>query len=191
MELLIQLMMGISLAAAAGLRAFLPMLAISLAARAELVDLNASFQFLARDDVLIVLLVAAIVEFVGDKIVAVDHVLDVIGTGLRPLAGALSAASVLGGLDPMLATIVGLAAGGGTSLAVHSGKAALRAGVSMFLPGFGNAAVSMLEDIVSVLGVVLAFVVPVVAFVLAVGLIVLCVAAFRRGWWAGRRIFST
>ena len=43
--------------------------------------------------------VATAIELVGDKIPAVDHALDVIGTPLRPAAGALLAASVLGTVD--------------------------------------------------------------------------------------------
>ena len=46
--------------------------------------------------------VATAIEVIGDKIPAVDHALDVIGTPLRPLAGAVLAASVLGTVaDPL------------------------------------------------------------------------------------------
>ncbi len=192
-EILVQLMMGVGLAASAGFRAFLPTLAVGLLARTGFLELNSSVEFLTRTDVLAVLAVATLVEFLGDKIVVVDNVLDTVGTVVRPAAGTLLASSVLLGLDPFMAAMLGLATGGATSLAVHSGKAALRAGTTSLLPvhgGFGNTLVSIIEDVISVVGVALAVLVPGLAFIFAVGLVVGGVVLLKKGVRAGRKMFS-
>lgn len=194
MEILVQLMMGVGLAASAGLRAFLPTLAVGLLARAGFLELNSSVEFLTRTDVLVILAVATVVEFLGDKIVVVDNILDTVGTVVRPAAGTLLASSVLLGLDPFMAALLGLATGGATSLAVQSGKAALRAGTTSLLPvhgGFGNTLVSIVEDIVSVVGVALAVLVPVLAFAFAVGLVIGGVVLLKKGIRAGRKMISS
>ena len=87
-------LLAIALAASAGLRAWLPLLLAGGLARAGVLDLGDSFSFLASNKALVLFGVATIVELVGDKVPAVDHALDVIGTPLRPAAGALLAASV-------------------------------------------------------------------------------------------------
>ena len=60
-------------------------------------------------------------------------------------------------MDPLAATTLGLLAGGGTSLTIHAGKAALRAKSSMLAPlhaGTGNAALSLGEDFITGAGVI-------------------------------------
>jgi uncharacterized membrane protein len=87
------LALAIALAASAGLRAWLPLLLAGGLARLGLLHLGPSFHFLASDKALLIFGVATLVEVVGDKVPAVDHALDAIGTPLRPAAGALLAAS--------------------------------------------------------------------------------------------------
>src|SRR5262245_50681507 len=94
--------LAVALAACAGFRAWLPLLLAGGVARLGWLDLGPAFQFIASDKALIIFAVATVLEIVGDKIPAVDHTLDVIGTPLRPAVGALLAASVLGFVpDPL------------------------------------------------------------------------------------------
>src|SRR5215468_4967764 len=95
-EHLSTLALAIALAACAGLRACLPIFLAGVLARFGWLDLGQAFAFLKSDKALIIFGVATTLEFLGDKIPAVDHALDLIGTPLRPAAGALLAASVLG-----------------------------------------------------------------------------------------------
>ena len=172
----------------------MPTLAVGLLSRAGFLELNSSVEFLTRTDVLAILAVATVAEFLGDKIVVIDNLLDTVGTVIRPAAGALLASSVLLGLDPFMAALLGLATGGATSLAVQSGKAALRAGTTSLLPvhgGIGNALVSVVEDVVSFVGVVLAVFVPVLAFAFAVGLVVGGVVLLKKGISASRKMVSS
>src|SRR5690242_6211047 len=107
MDLPLQIVTAITLAACAGMRATVPLLAVSMMARAHCLPLNPAYAFLARDEALIVLAIAAALEVLGDKIVVIDHALDAVGTVLRPVAGAVLASSVVTKLDPTVATMLG------------------------------------------------------------------------------------
>lgn len=166
-EFLPALALAIALAASAGLRAWLPLLLASLLARLGVLDLGPSFQFLASNKALFLFGVATAVEVVGDKIPAVDHALDVIGTPLRPAAGALLAASVLGTVsDPLTSVVLGTAVGAPTALAPHALKSAVRAVSTGTTGGLANPLLSFVEDAVSLLLFVLGVLVPVLVVLL-------------------------
>jgi hypothetical protein len=108
-----------------------------------------------------------VVELVGDKVPAVDHALDVIGTPLRPAAGALLAASVLGTVsDPLTALVLGTAVGAPSALVPHAAKTALRAVSTTLTGGLANPVLSFLEDAISLITFVLAILVPVLVVAL-------------------------
>jgi Domain of unknown function (DUF4126) len=166
-ELLAALAMAIALASAAGLRAWLPLLAAGGLARLGVFSLGPSFQFLASDQALVIFGVATAIEVIGDKIPAVDHALDVIGTPLRPIAGAVLAASVLGTVaDPLLAAVLGIAVGAPSALVPHVAKSALRAASSATTGGLANPALSFVEDAIAVVLLILAVLVPLVVVAL-------------------------
>jgi len=176
-EFLPALALGVALAACAGLRAFLPLLLAGILARAGFLDLGASFQFLASNRALVVFGVASLIEILGDKIPAVDHALDAIGTPLRPAAGALLAASVLGQVsDPLVALALGTAVGAPAALVPHAAKSALRAASTTFTGGIANPILSLVEDVASVFLFVLAVLVPIVV----VGLLAIAVVLISR-----------
>jgi hypothetical protein len=171
--------LAIALAACAGFRAWLPLLLTGAVARAGWLDLGPGFQFLASNKALAIFAVASVIELVGDKIPAVDHALDVIGTPLRPAAGALLAASVLGFVpDPLTALVLGTVVGAPTALVPHAAKSALRTASTVFTGGLANPIISILEDVVTVALFALAVLVP----LLVVLLIVLA------GGWTARRL---
>jgi hypothetical protein len=166
-EFLPALALAIALAASAGLRAWLPLLLASALARLGVLDLGPSFQFLASNKALFLFGAATAIELVGDKIPAVDHALDVIGTPLRPAAGALLAASVLGTVaDPLTSIVLGTAVGAPSALVPHAAKSALRAASTATTGGLANPLLSFAEDAVSVVLFVLAVLVPVLVVVL-------------------------
>lgn len=188
MELTVQILMGVSLAACAGLRAWLPLLMVSLLVRAHYLAVNPSFAWLAREDALIVFGAATVAEFIGDKVIGLDHLHDAVGTFIRPAAGAVLASSMLTHVDPLAATVLGLIVGGGTSFTIHVGKAALRAKSSLLAPahgGFGNATLSLGEDFISGAGVWTAAHAPVIAFLVTLaalaGAVWLALHAIRMG----------
>jgi hypothetical protein len=162
----VQVAMGIGLAACAGLRAFLPLLVLGSAGRMGWVPLSTTFEWLASTPALVVFAVAVVVEFLADKIPVVDHALDLLGGILKPMAGTVAAASVLTDLGPLESTVAGLLVGGGSAGLVHLTKAKIRLFSSFTTGGLGNPILSVGEDVASFLGAVIAVVLPVLALVL-------------------------
>lgn len=193
MEIVQQGMMAVGLAACAGLRAWLPLFGAGLFARMGYIPLDASLEFLKSDPALVTMGIATVLEFAGDKIIALDNLLDSIGTVIRPAAGAVVAAGMLTSPDPTVQTIMAIILGGGTALTVHAGKAALRGGATLAAPahgGAGNTGISFLEDIVAAGGIWLVVVAPIVAFLLGILLIYAAVLIARRLGRASRGLFS-
>ena len=185
-EFLPALAMGIALAAAAGLRAWLPLLAAGGLARLGVLQLGATFQFLASDKALAIFGIATVIELVGDKIPAVDHALDAIGTPLRPVIGAVLAASVLGTVtDPLTGALLGVAVGAPTALVPHVAKSALRAVSTTTTAGLANPALSFVEDALTVVLLIGAVLVP----VLVVALVAFTLVVAAR--WLRRRTLAT
>jgi hypothetical protein len=181
-EFLPALALAIALAASAGLRAWLPLLLAGGLARLGVLDLGSSFQFLASDKALVLFGVATAIELIGDKIPAVDHALDLVGTVLRPAAGAVLAASVLGTVtDPVTSLVLGAAVGAPSALVPHAAKSALRAASTTVTGGLANPLLSFLEDAIAIVTFVLAVLVP----LLVVALLGLTLYLASR--WLGRR----
>src|SRR5688572_5867933 len=88
-------LLGLGLAASTGLKTFLPLLVMAVAARLSLfgVELSGSFSWLASDAALAALGLATVVELTADKIPLVDHAISAFGAVARPAAGALAAAA--------------------------------------------------------------------------------------------------
>ena len=155
-------LLGLGLAASSGLNTFLPLLILAMAARLELfgVHLNGSYAWLSSDAALATLGVAAFAEIVGDKIPAVDHALDVVGTVARPVAGTLAAASVFHNSDPAFATLLGLIIGAPTALGFHTAKAGTRATSSVGTLGLLNPVLSFFEDMAAIIMIFVALLAP-------------------------------
>ncbi|MFN8093580.1 MAG: DUF4126 domain-containing protein [Vicinamibacteria bacterium] len=185
-EFLPALALAIALAASAGLRAWLPLLLAGGLARAGVLDLGPTFQFLASNKALVLFAVATVIELVGDKIPAVDHALDVLATPLRPAAGALLAASVLGTVsDPLTSIVLGTAVGAPTALVPHAAKSALRAASTATTGGLANPLLSFVEDAITLVAFALAVLVP-LAVVALLGL-----TLYLASRWLRRRHATT
>lgn len=177
--LLIALCAGLAVAAAAGLRAFLPLLAVGLAARFGGLPLEPGMRWLGSDPALIALGTAAVLEIAGDKIPIVDHALDAVATVVRPLAAALASYGLLAHWPTPWAQILALLLSG-TALAVHALKAKTRIGSTLLTAGFANPWLSIAEDVSAVALLALALVVPVLAAILVIGLFVMLGRLARR-----------
>ncbi len=175
--------LAIALAASAGLRAWLPLLLAGLLSRLELLQLGPTFGFLSTDRALAVLALATVLEIAADKIPAVDHALDGLSTVLRPAAGTLLAASVLGNVsDPLTAWVLGAAVGAPAALVPHAAKSGLRLASTVFTAGLANPVVSVLED----LGTLLIFALAVLVPLAVVALLLLATALLLRRLLARR-----
>lgn len=169
------------LASTAGLNAYIPLLVTGLVARyTALITLPQPFNALENGWVLLTLGVLLLIEMTVDKIPAVDTVNDVIHTVVRPAAGAILFAGQSGhiGIDPTLAIALGLIAAGG----VHATKATVRPIVTASTAGVGNPFVSVIEDVLALIGALLAIVMPVIMM-----LLLLVAAVLIARWWLSRR----
>ena len=169
------LLSGIAVAAACGLRAFLPLLLLGIAARLGWIELRGGADWLAGDVALIALGVATVLEVAGDKVPVVDHALDLVGTALRPVAAWVGAYAVLQSWPTPWAQIAAVVLGTAT-LGVHALKAKLRIGSSALTLGSANPVVSVIEDGLALGTMVIAVLAPVLAILLPV----LLVIALRR-----------
>lgn len=177
-EVLQAIGLAIALAACAGVRAWLPLLLAGGLHRLGFLQLGASFDFLGSNRALILFAVATAIEIAGDKIPAVDHTLDAISTLLRPAAGAMLAASVMGRVtDPLTAAALGIAMGAPTAIVPHAAKSGLRALSTTLTAGLANPVISVLEDLLAFVMFVLAVLVP---LVVVLGLVLLVFFAARR-----------
>src|ERR1700720_2789117 len=126
MGALVNLLQALGLSTASGLNAYVPLLVVGLLARSTgLIHLNPPSAVLAHAAVLAVLALVAALDFVADKVPAVDHALHVAGLVIHPVAGAvlfLAADGDAGTVHPVLAAVCGLLLAGGT----HVGRMAVR-----------------------------------------------------------------
>lgn len=167
------------LATAAGLNAWFPLLAVGLLARyTGLIDLQGEWAQLTDTTVLLGLAGVSVVDFIGDKIATVDHVLHAIGTVVAPVTGIVSALGATDSLDvsPAVVTVIGLVAAETT----HGSRLALRPFVTAGTAGTGNPVVSLLEDVLSGILSVLAIAAPIIAFLLIIVLAWVVWRMFRR-----------
>ena len=178
-EALLSFATGLALSTAAGFNAYIPLLVTGILARTTgLVSLEAPFDRLEEPVVLGVIAAIGAVDFVGDKIPAVDHVLHTVGLILAPVAGAFLALGVASdsGVVPAVALVSGAVAAGAT----QGARATVRPLSTVATGGVGNPVLSLGEDGFSATLSLAAIVVPIVALVLAVVALVLMVVAIRR-----------
>jgi hypothetical protein len=154
---------GVGVAAACGLRAFLPLLVLGLLARVGWVELAASVRWLSGDFSLIALGVATVLELAADKIPIVDHVLDTVGLALRPAAAWLGAYALLYQWPAPWGQAVSLALAL-VALGIQGAKAKLRLGSTVATFGVGNPVLSALEDAMAFVVSLVALLVPLLAF---------------------------
>ncbi|KAF0111189.1 MAG: hypothetical protein FD147_1127 [Chloroflexi bacterium] len=157
------------LSASAGLNAYIPLLVVALLAKyTDLIKLQDPWNTMTSWWVIGVLIFLSLIEFLADKIPAVNHVNDIVQTFIRPTAGAIvfaATATQIGDVNPVLALIAGLLVAGG----VHAVKAlAIRPAVTATTGGAGNVPVSMAEDAASTVVSFLSILLPVLVACLLV-----------------------
>jgi len=175
-----QLAMGLSLAACAGLRAFLPLFVVGLAGRLDWIPLTSHFEWLEATPSLIVFGAAVVAELLADKVPWFDHLLDLVQTFVKPVAGVVVAAAVLHELTPLQGAVLALVLGGGVAGAVHLGKAQLRLLSTATTGGLANPAVSVVEEGGAWSLALAAIVVPLIAATVLLGLLVAVLWLLRR-----------
>lgn len=179
--------MGLGLAAACGLRVFLPLLLMSIGVRAGMIDPSSGWQWIGSWPAIVALGSACVLEVAGYYVPIVDHVLDAVSMPAAAIAGAVAAGVAIVGVagahdvHPLLEWAMPLIAGGGLATTVKLGTAATRAVSTTTTATAANPLVATIENIGSGIMSVVAILAPIVAgLVLAVAGLVVVRAVFRR-----------
>jgi len=179
-DIAVSLALGLGLAAATGLRVFLPLLVASVAAYTGHLQLSDNFAWLGTLPAVVMLGVAALIEVLAYYIPAVDNLLDTLTTPAALVAGTLVAAATITNLPPAVKWATAIIAGGGFAGITQGMTALLRAKSTVMTGGLGNPVLSTLELVGALLLAVLALVAPLLAIVLVVAFFGLTVRLARR-----------
>ncbi len=184
-----ELLTGLGLASAAGLNAYVPLLALGLLARwTDLVQLPSAWAWLQDPWALGVIGLLLVVEVTADKIPGVDHVNDLLQTVVRPVSGGL----VVGAGTDQASLVqdpsqwfssgdwVPVLVGAAIAFGVHLLKAGGRTVVNATTAGFGAPVASTAEDVLAVVLSLAALLLPVLVLLLLVLVVVVVVRGRNR-----------
>jgi hypothetical protein len=167
---------GLGSAWLSGVNLYATVLTLGLLQRLGLARLPGDLGYLS--DTWVIGLAAALyaIEFVADKVPAVDHVWDAVHTFIRVPAGAVLATAAFADFDPAV-RVAALLVGGGLALGAHGAKAAARVTVNTTAPG-GGILLSLVEDAAAFGSTLLMVFLPLVFLVL------LALAVLATAWLA-------
>ena len=151
MDLVQSVALAGGMAWASGLRLYAVILSAGLLGRFGYLQLPDALQVIQSPWILGLAAVLFVVEFLADKIPAVDSAWDGIQTFIRIPAGALLAALALGDHDPAWMAAAGLL-GGTLTAGTHAAKSGSRALINTSPEPFSNIAASLGEDALVVSG---------------------------------------
>ena len=180
LDLGLSIALGVGLAAATGLRLFLPMLVVSVAAYSGHLPLSDNFAWLATPAALVLLSVAALVEILAYYIPGLDNLLDTLATPAAFVAGTIIAAAVITDLPPMVKWAAAIIAGGGIAGLTQTTSAVLRAKSTVLTGTLGNPVIATAEVGGSLLVSLMALVAPLLTLVVIVVLLWLGFRWFRQ-----------
>ena len=185
-----EVLTGLGLASAAGLNAYIPLLAMGLLARfTDLVNLPPGWAWLENGWVMVIVAVLLTVEVVADKIPALDSVNDAIQTVVRPTAGGIvfgaGTASQTGAVTDPGAFVssgqwVPIAIGVVVALVMHLTKTAVRPVANVATAGVAAPVLSTVEDFTSIGLVFVAILLPVLVLVVLVAIAWVAFKLWRR-----------
>jgi len=186
----LEFVIGSSLAAAAGLNAWIPLFLLGLAAKLlPAVVLPSGWSWLGSDIALWTIGALLVLEIVADKIPALDSLNDIVHSIIRPAAGGIAfgagASAQTVAVDHPGAffsehTWIPVVAGIVIALAVHAAKATGRVAANAATAGVAAPVLSTAEDAAAFVLSAAAIIVPVVAAILLIGLLIAIVVVVRR-----------
>lgn len=180
MEALLSLAIGVGLAAAAGLRVFLPLLLLGSAARLGWLPLTDGFEWLASGVGLSTLAVATALEIGAYYIPWIDNLLDIVAGPSAVVAGVVATAAVTAELPPPVRWAAAIIAGGGTAGVIQSLTTVARLKSSALTAGLGNPVLATLEWVGALATSLLAIVFPIVAILCVVSAVLVARWVTRR-----------
>lgn len=160
---------ALGLGLGAGINSYATLLVFGLLARwRPLMFKSELASFFSSTPVLIAVAVLYAIEFLADKVPAIDHAWDVIHTFIRPAAGALVGWAATSQDVPKGFVIIASILAGGAALTTHTAKATLRAASTATTAGLANPVLSIVEDLFAFVNAVIAVFLPWIVLVIVV-----------------------
>lgn len=184
MESVFAVAVGLGLAAASGMRVFVPLLALSVASATGHVVLAPGWAWLGSTMALVAFATATVFEVVAYAVPWLDHALDVVATPAAVIAGMMASASVLVDLPPLLKWSIVIIGGGGFAGLTQGATVFARLKSGLLTGGVANPIVGFAELVGAVGLSLLAVLVPIATIVVLS--LLLCMVFHR----AGRLIFG-
>jgi uncharacterized protein DUF4126 len=178
------------LAWASGLRLYLTVFVVGLAGHLGYIELPEALQVLEHPWVIAAAGFMVVMEFLVDKVPALDSAWDAIHTFIRIPAGALLAAGATGDTVSALTVAAGLL-GGTITAGTHFTKAAGRGLINTSPEPFTNWGASFTEDALVLAGIWSAFQHPVVFLSALAVFIALAIWLLPRLWRGLRAVFRS
>lgn len=176
-ETVLGVLAGVALAAACGLRVFLPLLVMGAAAHLGWFTPAGDFAWLGATPALVALGVATAVEVAAYHVPWLDHLLDVAGAPLAVAAGVVAMAAATDSLPPFLRWSLAVVAGGGMAGLFQGLTGMARLGSTLATGGVANPVFAGVESAGALTIAVVALALPVLALI---GLVLLAGYALRR-----------
>ncbi len=178
--LLLSVLTGIALAAAAGFRAFVPLLTAGVAIHFGWIEPAEGFGWLGHPLALTALGIATVLEIGAYYVPGLDHALDVVAAPLALAAGIIVAASVMADVPDWLRWLAAIIAGGAATAAIHALTSLGRLQSSAATGGLANPAYSTAELAGSAFVAIAALLLPVLALLAVLAFIVVAIRRRRR-----------
>jgi Domain of unknown function (DUF4126) len=188
-ETLLSVALGLGLAAAAGLRVFVPVFGAGLAAHFAALPLSPSFAWVGTTPALIAFGTATVLEIGAYYVPWLDHALDVVASPAAVVAGVIASAAVITDLPPFVTWIVALIGGGGAAGIMQVLSVGARLKSTATTAGLGNPVVATGESAGAIAITALALLLPVLALVILIAVLAGGVRYARRR--LSRRAIST
>jgi hypothetical protein len=179
-HLLESIALGLGLGIAAGFRAFVPFLVLSIASVFGPLSLTDSLSWLDNSQVLIGLIVAVIFEILSYSIPWLDNITDVLAVPLAGIAGTILMLGTTGQLDPFSQWGLAILAGGGSAITVKGLAGLTRFFSTATTGGLANFFIAIGELIAAVGMTILTLTLPIVGVIaIAIFLIILTIIWFK------------
>lgn len=190
METVLALCIGIGLSASCGFRVFVPLLAMSAAAKAGLLHLAPGFEWIQGWPAFVGFGTAALLELIAYYIPWLDNLLDAAATPAAVIAGVLATASQVDAMHPLLQWSTALLAGGGTAGGIQLATVTARGTSTVTTAGIANPVLATLEHAAAVVLSVLAIVAPIFAGLLLAGAVFLIARRGLRRYRASKVVLA-
>lgn len=169
MEIFLNVLIGIGLAATCGFRVFVPFLMLGIAAATGYLNLNAAFQWIGTYPAIIVFGVATLFEILAYFFPFVDNFLSAVNMPISIGAGVLITAAVTTDVSPLLQWTLAIIAGGGAAAATSLVSNGIHHSTTLVSGGTANPFVSAVESIAALIISALSVAVPFIAvFLIAI-----------------------